>query len=279
MLQLKEIVKHYGTGENQVTALNGVNITFRDNEFVAILGHSGCGKTTTGRSIIRLYDITSGNVYFKGQRIGAGTRSYKDAIKQAKKDSKIIGFINHNYKRYSEILRERQAQELDPAAVLPPLDSVVLFEAFTLADMKRLSTMIEPVDGEADYLDADHIRYWPDFRRSLSMAEYARFAHEIGINQKLQKVFSMPLGVNEITLAEISTAYQSILTGKVYKCKDGDWNEPCFIKEIKNRDGKVIFKNSVDAANKYGLGDDLVAGANIAGFLKVADAMMAQGVF
>ena len=39
-----------------------------------------------------------------------------------------------------------------------------------------------------------------------------------------------------------------------------------------------IFKASIDAANKYGLGDDLVAGANIAGFLKVAEAMKAQGV-
>ena len=41
---------------------------------------------------------------------------------------------------------------------------------------------------------------------------------------------------------------------------------------------KNIFNNSVAAANKYGLGDDLVAGANIAGFIKVADAMKAQGV-
>ena len=40
---------------------------------------------------------------------------------------------------------------------------------------------------------------------------------------------------------------------------------------------KNIFKNSVEAANKYGLGDDLVAGANIAGFVKVAEAMKAQG--
>ena len=39
-----------------------------------------------------------------------------------------------------------------------------------------------------------------------------------------------------------------------------------------------IFKNSVAAANRYGLGDDLVAGANIAGFEKVADAMMAHGI-
>jgi len=41
---------------------------------------------------------------------------------------------------------------------------------------------------------------------------------------------------------------------------------------------KNIFNNSIEAANKYGLGDDLVAGANIAGFIKVADAMLAQGV-
>ena len=41
---------------------------------------------------------------------------------------------------------------------------------------------------------------------------------------------------------------------------------------------KNIFNNSIKAANQYGLGDDLVAGANIAGFIKVADAMKAQGV-
>ncbi len=176
--------------------------------------------------------------------------TYNDvAIKQAKKDAQIIKFINHNYKNYSEILRGREAMRLDPdvAATLPPDETFRLFDNFTMADMKRLNLMIEPVDDAADYLDADHVRNWPDFRRSLSMAEYARFAKEIGIHQKLQKVFSMPLGVNEITLAEISTAYQTLLTGKVFKCKDGDWTEPCLIKEIKNRDGKVIFRNKVES--------------------------------
>ena len=42
---------------------------------------------------------------------------------------------------------------------------------------------------------------------------------------------------------------------------------------------KNIFDNSLKAANEYGLGDDLVAGANIAGFLKVANAMLDQGIF
>ncbi len=179
------------------------------------------------------------------------------AVKQSKKDAKTLSFIKHNYKRYSEILRERQAQELDPSIDLPPLDSVVLLNHFTLADMKRLSTMIEPADSEVDYLDAEHLRYWPDYRRSLAFAEYARFAKEIGIHQKLQKVFSMPLGVNDITLAEISTAYQTLLTGKVFKCLDGDWTDPCFIKEIKNRDGKVIFRNKSES--KVVLGDSITS--------------------
>lgn len=171
------------------------------------------------------------------------------AEKQAKKDATIIKYIRHNYKNYSELLRMREARELDPenAATLVPLDSVELFPDFSLADFKRLTTLVEPTDPESDYLDAEHLRYWPDYRRALSMAEYARFANEIGIHQKLQKVFSMPLGVNEITLGEISTAYQTILTGKIFKCKDGEWTDPCFIKEIKNREGRVIFKNEIES--------------------------------
>ena len=57
----------------------------------------------------------------------------------------------------------------------------------------------------------------------------------------------MPLGVNDITLAEITTAYQTLLTGKIFKCKDANWTEACFIKEIKNRDGRTIFRNKMES--------------------------------
>ena len=46
MLKLDNIVKVYETGGENVTALRGVSVCFRENEFVAILGQSGCGKTT-----------------------------------------------------------------------------------------------------------------------------------------------------------------------------------------------------------------------------------------
>lgn len=169
--------------------------------------------------------------------------------KQVKRDAKLLKYVAHNYKNYSEKLRNREIQELDPdiADSLPPLDSVELFPHFSLADVRRLNTLMEPVDLDADYLSTKYIRYWPDFRRALAMAEYARFANEIGIHQKLRKVLSMPLGVNDITLNEITIAYQTILTGKIFKCKDGEWNEPCLIKEIRNRDGKVIFRNKIES--------------------------------
>ena len=92
MLQLKEIVKHYGTGENQVTALNGVNITFRDNEFVAILGHSGCGKTTMLNIIGGLDHYTTGDLIING----ISTKKYKDRDWDAYRNHSI-GFIFQSY--------------------------------------------------------------------------------------------------------------------------------------------------------------------------------------
>ena len=74
-------------GRKDLKAVDDVSFEIKKGEAFGLVGESGCGKTTTGRSIIKLYNITSGNVYFKGRRIGAGTRSYKDAIKEARKDA------------------------------------------------------------------------------------------------------------------------------------------------------------------------------------------------
>lgn len=66
-------------------AVDDVSFDIKKGEVFGLVGESGCGKTTTGRSIIKLYDITSGSIYFNGERIAAGTLSYKEAIKDAKK--------------------------------------------------------------------------------------------------------------------------------------------------------------------------------------------------
>lgn len=66
-------------------AVDDVSFEVKKGEVFGLVGESGCGKTTTGRSIIKLYNITSGNVYFKGERIAAGTGSYKWEIEKVKK--------------------------------------------------------------------------------------------------------------------------------------------------------------------------------------------------
>ena len=69
-------------------AVDDISFNIKKGEVFGLVGESGCGKTTTGRSIIRLYDITSGSIYFKGKRIAAGSKSYKDAISGARREMK-----------------------------------------------------------------------------------------------------------------------------------------------------------------------------------------------
>lgn len=85
LLKVEHLCQYFPMGAGrELKAVDDVSFDIKKGEVFGLVGESGCGKTTTGRSIIKLYDITSGDVYFDGQRICAGTRAYKVAIRQAK---------------------------------------------------------------------------------------------------------------------------------------------------------------------------------------------------
>jgi len=92
MLQLKNIVKTYEMGDTTQTALKGVSVSFRENEFVSILGQSGSGKTTLLNIIGGLDRYTDGDLIING----ISTKQYTDADWDAYRNHSI-GFIFQSY--------------------------------------------------------------------------------------------------------------------------------------------------------------------------------------
>ena len=112
LLKVDHLCQYFRLGRKDLKAVDDVSFEVRKGETFGLVGESGCGKTTTGRSIIKLYDITSGNIYFKGKRIGAGTRSYKDAISAARSDAakKIKELQSEKKAGYQEEIQKVKAE-------------------------------------------------------------------------------------------------------------------------------------------------------------------------
>ena len=92
MLTLKGIKKDYITGDSKVEALKGVDLQFRSNEFVSILGQSGCGKTTLLNIIGGLDKYTSGDLFINGK----STKNYKDRDWDNYRNHSV-GFVFQSY--------------------------------------------------------------------------------------------------------------------------------------------------------------------------------------
>ena len=100
LLKVEGLKQYFKMGHKELKAVDDVSFEVKKGEVFGIVGESGCGKTTTGRSIIRLYDITGGSIYFEGQRIAAGTRTYRDEL----------GRLRREYNAQSGKLKELAAE-------------------------------------------------------------------------------------------------------------------------------------------------------------------------
>lgn len=92
MLELKAIRKRYVTGASDVEALKGIDLRFRNSEFVSVLGHSGCGKTTLLNIIGGLDQYTSGDLRINGK----STKDFKDRDWDAYRNNSV-GFVFQSY--------------------------------------------------------------------------------------------------------------------------------------------------------------------------------------
>lgn len=115
ILQVKNLKQYFktGVGRNKliVRAVDDVSFDVFPGEVFSLVGESGCGKTTTGRTIIKLYKPTAGDVYFKGVRISAGNQDLKDTIKQIRLETrKLVKDCNDKIKGKNNLPSDKMAE-------------------------------------------------------------------------------------------------------------------------------------------------------------------------
>lgn len=190
ILKVRNLKKHFksGYGKNKlvVRAIDGVDFDVYEGEIFGLVGESGCGKTTTGRTIIKLHEPTDGVIEFMGKNIALGEESYNEAIKDAKKliksesDPKKIQEAKDlikkskedikkarklNTKRNDEVLKNIQMIFQDPIASLDPRMTVkeIIAEGLRIAGEKKNTVLNKRVNEalETVGLVPEHANRYP----------------------------------------------------------------------------------------------------------------------
>lgn len=105
LVEVKDICKIYNPGENEVRALDHVDVTIEENEFVAIIGHSGSGKSTLMNMLGCLDVPTSGSYFLHGQDVSSMTDDELSDIR-----NKEIGFIFQGFNLIPNLTAEENVE-------------------------------------------------------------------------------------------------------------------------------------------------------------------------
>ncbi len=125
LLEVKDLKKYFDTPRGKLHAVDGVNFTIERGKTLGIVGESGCGKSTTGRTILRLIEPTSGQVLFEGKDVASFNRKEMRAMR---KDMQII--FQDPY------------SSLDPKMPINKLISEPIVNAGLIKDKKKLEERV-----------------------------------------------------------------------------------------------------------------------------------------
>ena len=137
ILKVEHLKQYFKDGNKYFKAVDDISFDIRKGEVFGLVGESGCGKTTTGRSIIKLYNPTGGTVYFNGEKISVGLM---DLDKEARKEAIAI---NKKHKTVTDIQMIFQ----DPIASLNPRMTVreIIAEGLKIRGIKDKKVIDEQV--------------------------------------------------------------------------------------------------------------------------------------
>lgn len=154
ILQIRNLVKYYGTERGRVHAVDHINLELKSGETLGLVGESGCGKTTLGRTIIRLHEPTSGEILFRGRNIANLSRAEMKPIR-----------------------RDLQIVFQDPFASLNPRRSIrqILSEPFSVHDVGSKADRKDMVEALIARVGL-HLSFADRFPHELSGGQRQRIA-------------------------------------------------------------------------------------------------------
>lgn len=150
LLRVEHLCQYFTSKGFTNKAVDDVSFDVKKGEVFGLVGESGCGKTTTGRSIIKIYDINSGSIYFKGKRICAGTGSYKEAIKEARK------------KASEEIKTLKEEIKSDPSKAEANNSKIAKIKAELAETVAKNKAEIKSAEHDHKYSDKEYAKELAD---------------------------------------------------------------------------------------------------------------------
>ncbi len=210
LLKIENLCQYFKSGDTVLKAADDVSFDIKKGEVFGLVGESGCGKTTTGRSIIKLYKLTSGNVYFENTRIAAGTYvletllkeealKHKQRLKELNKSNDAEKIERENAE-YASFVREKK-KEIASAK----FDDSHCNKAYAAAQVKKLNAAYEAKFSECS--EAERPLLEKEYKQKLRIAKRER------ITNKIQMIFQDPIA----SLNPRMTVRDTIAEGLVIK--------------------------------------------------------------
>ena len=273
LVELKNIVKSFRNGKTETTVLRGIDLKIESGETYCVVGESGCGKTTTGRSIIKLYDITSGSIYYKGYRISAGSRWNEKEIKYTRihlheklkelKNKFEKGEISKQ--EYDELVASEKKRAEEIISIQKNKIKQINFDNSRAGKVNSVQELVDTLQEEVDSLKAEQAKEVKAFldENKGKLSEEEINENVLKISQKYTKIAKLEdeiahYGANHNKanlLSEIQMIFQDPIDSLDPRMTvESIISEGLIIQGKRNR--AENHKTVVEALNKVGLIED-----------------------
>ncbi len=237
LVEVKNLCKYFKVGKKQILkAVDNVSFNIRKGETLGLVGESGCGKTTCGRTIIKLYDATSGEVLFDGQDISK--------IKHREESLK--------FKKSAQIIFQDPYASLDPRMTIGEIIAEgidVHYNLDTKAKNEKVNELLLKVGLTTDYAN--------------------RFAHELSGGQRQRIGIARALAVEpqfivcDEPISALDVSIQAQIVNLLIKLQKEAGLTYLFIshdlsmvKHISDRVGVMYLGSMVELASNHDLYDE-----------------------